>query len=273
MKVNFSLETEIEIEIGMQHVQVPVRVNGKGPFSFTLDTGASVTSISKRIAEQLGIETRDGSRIEATGVGGSIPVKYADVEIGIGALEFEKDEVYVMDFDAIFRGIGNHEGVFGFTTLNQCTLSLNYKTKSLKIRKGSSDSDLHWTPFKYIKDSHLVGVPVHINGKGPFDFVLDTGAGNTCITPTLATQIELDATPVQGIARGLGGDVQLELAAVDTLSIGETTISNSQMVVIDLSKVSPKGDLIENGIIGYDFLSRFETVIDYPKKRFSFIDD
>jgi predicted aspartyl protease len=152
-------------------------------------------------------------------------------------------------------------------------MSLNYNTKKFRLRKGGSDYDLNWTQFEYIKDSHLVGVPVHINGKGPFDFVLDTGAGNTCITPELASQIGLEPKQVHGIARGVGGDVQLELASVDTLSVGETKISHSQMVVIDLSKVSPKGTLIENGIIGYDFLSRFETVIDYPNKRFSFIDE
>jgi hypothetical protein len=203
-------------------------------------------------------------------LGGGIPVRYADVEIGTGTLKFEKDEVYVLDFDAIFKGQGNQEGVLGYSTLKHCTMSLNYSTKSFKLSKGSSSRELNWSPFEYIKDSHLIGVPVHINGKGPFDFVLDTGAGNTCITPELAAQIELDPKPVQGIARGIGGDVQLKLATVDTLSVGETEISHSQMVVLDLSKVSPKGSLIEHGIIGYDFLSRFETVIDYPKKRFSF---
>ena len=264
------LETEVEIEVGMQHVQVPVRVNGKGPFTFTLDTGASATTVAKRIAEELGIETREGSRSEARGVGGGIPVRYADVEIGIGTINFEKDEVYVMDFDAIFRGLGNRDGAFGYTTLKHCTMFLNYTSKKLKLSRGGSTHDLSWTPFEYINDSHLVGVPVHINGQGPFDFVLDTGAGNTCITPELAAKTGLDPKPVHGIARGIGGDVQLELAAVEKLSIGATEISHSQMVVLDLSKVSPRGKLIENGIIGYDFLSRFETVIDYPNKRFSF---
>ena len=264
------METEVEIEVGRQHVQVPVRVNGKGPFNFTLDTGASATTVTKRIADGLGIETREGSRTEAFGVGGGIPVRYADVKIGLGDLEFEKDEVYVMDFDAVFKGLGNRDGAFGFTTLKHCTMSLNYNTKKFKLKKGGSDQELNWTPFEYIYDSHLVGVPVHINGKGPFDFVLDTGAGNTCITPELAAKVGLDPKAVHGIARGVGGDVQLEMAAVEKLSIGDTEISHSQMVVLDLSKVSPKGKLIENGIIGYDFLSRFETVIDYPNKRFSF---
>ena len=267
------MEIEVEIEIGMQHVQVPVSVNGQGPFTFTLDTGATATTLSTKLVEQLGISTREQHKSEAHGVGGGIPTKYADVEISMGSLKFDKDEVYVLDLDAIMRGVGNREGVLGYTTLRHCTMSLSYNQQRFKLSKGDSPSDINWTPFDYIKDSHLVGVPVYINEKGPYDFVLDTGAGNTVVTPEMASKIGLEAKPVHGIARGLGGDVQLELAAVDALSVGEAKISHSQVVVLDLSNVSPKGKLIENGIIGYDFLKNFETVIDYPNKQFSFIDE
>ncbi len=267
------METEVKAEIGMGHVKVPVRVNGQGPFSFTLDTGASVTTIGKRIADELGIETRKGSRSEARGVGGGIPVQYADVEIGIGSLEFDKDEVYVLDFEAIFRGLGSRDGAFGFTTLNQCTMSLSYSKESFKLAKGKSQRDLDWIPFEYVNNSHLIGLPVHINGDGPYNFALDTGAGGTVMTPELANILGLDVQASEGIARGLGGDVQLKMAEVDSLSVGTAEITNSQVVVIDSRKVSPKGKLIEYGIIGYNFLKNFETVIDYPSKQISFIDE
>ena len=268
-----SMDFEVEIETSTRLVKVPVSVNGQGPFTFDLDTGASTTTLSKTLAEQLGIDTRDGDRPEARGIGGGIPTKYADAEIGVGPLMFETDEVYVLDLEAILRGAGNREGVLGFTTLKHCTMSLSYAKQRFKLNKGGSTQELDWTPFEYIKDSHLVGVPVVINGKGPYNFVLDTGAGNTVVTPELATELALDVKPVHGIARGVGGDVQLELAAVESLSVGNAGISNSQVVVLDLSKVSPKGKLIEYGIIGYDFLSKFETVIDYPYNRFSFIEE
>ena len=267
------MEFEVEVETSTHLVKLPVSVNGQGPFTFNLDTGASTTTLSKKLTEQLGIPTREGDRPEARGIGGGIPTEYADVEISLGPLEFEKDEVYVLDLEAILRGAGNRDGVLGYTTLKHCTMSLSYNKQRFKLSKGDSSRDLNWTPFEYIKDSHLVGVPVHINGKGPYDFVLDTGAGNTVVTPELASEIGLEAKQVHGIARGVGGDMQLELAAVDTLSVGDAEISSSQTVVLDLSKVSPKGKLIDSGIIGYDFLKNFETVIDYPKKRFSFINE
>ncbi|MHA1575936.1 MAG: aspartyl protease family protein, partial [Candidatus Thorarchaeota archaeon] len=78
---------------------------------------------------------------------------------------------------------------------------------------------------------------------------------------------------VEGVARGLGGDVQLQMGKLNSLSVGSAKITDTQVVVIDSSKVSPKGKLIENGIIGYSFLKNFETVIDYPSKQISFIDE
>ena len=263
----------MEFETSTHLAKVPVSVNGEGPFSFNLDTGASTTTLSKSLAEQLGITTRESNRPDARGIGGGIPTEFADASVSLGTLQFDEDEVYVLDLEAILRGAGNRDGVLGYTTLKHCTMSLSYSKQRFKLSKGNSALDLNWSPFEYIKDSHLVGVPVHINGKGPYDFVLDTGAGNTVVTPEMAELIGLDAKPVHGIARGVGGDVQLELAAVESVAVGDSEISNTQVVVLDLSKVSPKGKLIEHGIIGYDFLRNFETVIDYPQKQFSFIDE
>ncbi|TFG27623.1 hypothetical protein EU528_12520 [Candidatus Thorarchaeota archaeon] len=267
------MEVEVKTEIAMGHVNIPVCVNGHGPFSFVLDTGASVTTVGKRLAEELGIKLRDGSRTEARGVGGGIPVKFADVEVGIGELEFEKDEVYVLDFDAIFRGLGSRDGVFGFTTLKHCTMSLSYKKGILKLHKGKSQRALDWIPFEYVHDSHLIGLPVYINGNGPYSFVLDTGAGGTVMDPALAKKLDLDVQSVDGIARGLGGDVQLQMANVNNFDVGSAKITNSQVVVLDSGKVSPKGKLIEYGIIGYNFLMNFETIIDFPSKQIAFIDE
>ncbi|MFW9975057.1 MAG: retropepsin-like aspartic protease [Candidatus Thorarchaeota archaeon] len=267
------MEFEAAIETSGNLVKVPVGVNGQGPFIFTLDTGASTTTLTKKLAAQLGIEIRTGNRSDARGIGGGMPTEFADASINLGALEFEEDEVYVLALDSILRCAGEHGGVLGYTTLKHCTMSLSYSKKRFKLSKGSSSLDLDWGKFHYINDSHLIGIPVHVNGRGPYEFVLDTGAGNSVITPELASKLGLEAKEFPGIARGIGGDVQLKLAPVDTLSVGGAQITNTQLVVLDLSLVSPRGKLIENGIIGYDFLRTFETVIDYPKQQFSFIDE
>ena len=264
----------MKASIGMGHVTIPVNVNGNGPFTFVLDTGASFTTLGKTLAEKLSLEIRGGSRTEARGVGGGIPVQYTDAKIGVDGLVFETAEIYVLDFDAIFQGLGTREGVLGHSTLKDCTISLSYRNESFKLHKGKSNRDLNWIPFEYVNDSHLIGAPAYINGEGPYPFVLDTGAGSTVVTPDFAEKLGLDIQVIeQGIARGLGGDMQLRLARIDNLSVGNSEITNEQVAVIDMGKVSPKGKLIEEGIIGFNFLRNFETVIDYTEKQLAFVDE
>ncbi|MBN2228503.1 MAG: aspartyl protease family protein [Candidatus Thorarchaeota archaeon] len=271
-----TMDIEFEIESGTRLVKIPVHVNGYGPFQFVFDTGASTTTLTKSLAEKLGISTYKREQSDARGLGSGIPTEYAIATIGIGPLTFNEDEVYVLDLNAMLQGAGKRDGVIGHSTLKHCILSLNYSRKKLCIDKDRfSDNDstdsIIWSPFEYIKDSHLIGVPVVVNGCGPFDFVLDTGAGNTVLTPDFATNIGASAEPINGIARGLGGDVELKIASLDSISIGSQRLEKSTATVIDLSRVSPKGNLIENGIIGFDFLKSLEIIIDYPRMQFALL--
>ena len=60
---------------------------------------------------------------------------------------------------------------------------------------------IEWQKFVFLNDTHLVGVPVKINGSKALDFVLDTGAGGTVITQHLAEKLELTTQPFPGIVK------------------------------------------------------------------------
>ena len=271
------MEVEVQIEGSTNLVKVPVYINDQGPFTFTLDTGASRTTLSSSLAERLGIQTYESSKDDARGVGGSVSTRFASVDrLAVGSLTFDGEEVYALDLNTMLRGCGEHDGVLGHSTLQHCTISLSYHRRSFKLRKENSSKDekeqeFVWSPFDYVKDSHLIQVPVIVNNQGPFDFVIDTGAGSSVITPELAKLLNLQTQPVNGIARGIGGDVKLEFAFLDELSFGSFKQEKKQIAVIDLGCVSPRGKLIEYGIIGYDILRQLELVIDYPRRRLAFV--
>ncbi len=241
------MEVEVQVESNTNLVKVPVYVNQKGPFAFDFDIGASTTTLSSQLAERLGIPTYDGHKKEAMGVGGGIPTRFASVDsIAIGSMTFKNEEVYVLDLNLALKGCGKHDGVIGHSTLKSCRLSLNYEKQSLKLRKGNSSMDdgglgKVWYSFEYIDGTHLIRAPVYINDQGPFDFVIDTGAGSSVITPDLAKSLNLKAEPVNGIARGIGGDVKLELAFLEHFSLGSFVQERRQVAVVDLASVSPRG--------------------------------
>jgi predicted aspartyl protease len=268
---------DIEIELGTNLVSGPVYVNDAGPYRFRLDTGASTTTLTTRLADELGLSTYEGSRKEARGLGGGIPVKYARVNsLKLGELDTGHQEVYVLDLDNVMGRCEGRDGVLGYSTLRDYTLTLSYSEKRLELErsqgaerstKGISDE---WASFNYVQDTHLVSLPAIIDGSGPIDLVVDTGAGSTVFTPGLANRLKIDSFPVPGIARGVGGDVELRMARIRSIAVGSARIEEPQVAVVDLSRVSPKGELIENGILGYNFLSHFIMSLDYPNRLFRF---
>ncbi len=63
---------------------VPVYINGQGPFTFTLDTGASTSTIDVDLARRLGLP-EDGSPVQLAGVGSvmeAVPVRVDRWQVG-----------------------------------------------------------------------------------------------------------------------------------------------------------------------------------------------
>jgi predicted aspartyl protease len=100
-------------------------------------------------------------------------------------------------------------------------------------------------------------VQVKINGQGPYDFVLDTGATFTCLDNELAAQLKLPewkgsfGTVVVG--PGGGG---MKLLKIDTLELGDAKASGLTACAIDLNRIAPPGLGIK-GLVGLNFLKSY----------------
>ncbi|CAN5505389.1 hypothetical protein BH23BAC4_BH23BAC4_17060 [soil metagenome] len=106
-------------------------------------------------------------------------------------------------------------------------------------------------------------VPVFINGEGPFDFVLDTGATMTCVSEPLAEALEL---PPQrgavGMGAGIGGSGQVALVRLDSVRVGETLATDLGGCVLDLAHMGAVG-LAVDGLLGLNFLRAFRVTLDF----------
>ena len=103
-----------------------------------------------------------------------------------------------------------------------------------------------------------------INGRGPFTFILDTGATETVITPPTAQMLGVRALPVS---------TRQKKGTVKTLQVGKYELQNLQVYVFDPPQALPlrldKG-MNYHGILGYSFLSRFVTTLDYRNETVRF---
>ena len=108
----------------------------------------------------------------------------------------------------------------------------------------------------------LILVPVQVNDRGPFDFILDTGAGTSLLSSELAKQLEVK---IIGSKDGLsaGGKVSVSLAKVDSLTVGETKLGDVDVGIVDLGPIGKTIGAKIDGDLGYNFLKHFRVTIDY----------
>ena len=118
-------------------------------------------------------------------------------------------------------------------------------------------------PFHLVQRSRII-VPVVINHTGPYEFLVDTGAGSTIVDPLLATELHLKT---QGSAEvvGVGFSTHASFAYLDLLEAGSHSVANHPVVVQDLQPLQA-ADLHFRGIIGGDFLGHFDVLMDYAHR-------
>lgn len=118
-------------------------------------------------------------------------------------------------------------------------------------------------------DDPLLLVPSHVNDRGPYQFIVDTGASVSVITPQLARSLNLARTSVAG-GMGAGGQLHVALANVDKLAVGEAALEKVQVAISEeLHRIGAAINARVDGNLGYNFLKNFRLTIDYAHGTFA----
>ena len=114
----------------------------------------------------------------------------------------------------------------------------------------------------------LVLVPITIDGHGPYNFALDTGAGITLIDTQLADDLQLPVTGGSVPVSGVGGAQDITPVHIDAWSAGKITLPSADIGKTSLSSFRNNADV--RGLLGSDILSRFGRVtINYNTAELS----
>src|SRR5215217_2054898 len=130
----------------------------------------------------------------------------------------------------------------------------------------------HAISFNLIRN--LVIIPVYINGKGPFNFILDTGVGPMIVTDTLITK-EIDKKrqrPIKITGLGKGPEIDALLSNEVFATVGKADISYIPTAILkeDLLGLSNFVGTKISGLLGYYFFKSFIVKINYSTKRLIF---
>jgi len=108
-------------------------------------------------------------------------------------------------------------------------------------------------------------VPVIINGHGPFDFALDTGATLTCIDLAVARRLGLaEERGASAVGAGMGGAGRIPLMRLDSLRVGGARAGEMMACALDLQHARAVGLGID-GLLGLNFLRAFRVTLDFER--------
>ena len=120
--------------------------------------------------------------------------------------------------------------------------------------------------FKVIKTQHLL-IKAKINGVSG-NFILDTGASNSCVGFESIERFELNAKKSKTKASGAGGTgMKTQISSNNYLQLGSWKNKDFNLVIFDLSHVNEALEAYKakpvHGIIGADVLLEGKAIIDY----------
>jgi predicted aspartyl protease len=129
------------------------------------------------------------------------------------------------------------------------TATLSPKTAKVKFRLAGGGQP-------------LILLPVRVNGDGPFEFILDTGAGTSLLSSDLAKKLNIKIISTKE-GQSAGGKISVSLAKVDSLAVGQVKLDDVDVGIVDLGNIAKTIGTKIDGDVGYNFLKHFRITIDY----------
>jgi predicted aspartyl protease len=105
-------------------------------------------------------------------------------------------------------------------------------------------------------------IPVIVNDRGPFKFVLDTGANRTVLTPHLVAALGLRATEDNAVTmNGVTGAAAVPTAFVERVAAGDVVLERQRLPVADALTSGV------DGILGVEGFSAKRIMVDFKSGK------
>ncbi|HEY9783893.1 MAG TPA: aspartyl protease family protein [Candidatus Obscuribacterales bacterium] len=119
-------------------------------------------------------------------------------------------------------------------------------------------------PFDYVSNEIIINATV--NNKMTLRFLVDTGATQSIFNQDIAREVGEFKPSNFAITTG-AGHMSMNYMSLDTLQLGEVTLTNVPIAVTNLSSFAHLVGNKPAGLIGANILKRFLVTVDYDKKQ------
>jgi predicted aspartyl protease len=267
------------VEIGGQDVEaqkvesrltVEVKVNGRGPYHFIVDSGADTTVVGLRIADQLDLPLAKPVVLNAM-TARNIVDRVKVRELSMGTHKIENMQLPALDE----IDLGGH-GMIGIDALVSQRLMMDFEKRVIRVEDASKPyvpepGEIVVTAIR--RRGQLILTRVKADGM-PLDAVVDTGTeisiGNSALRDQLIrSNRRFETIPVTGVT---GETADLQLARVGELRLGSVILRDVPIAFADLPPFEVFGLSKEPALLlGTDVLETFRRVsLDFKARKVRF---
>ncbi|MFO1455218.1 MAG: retropepsin-like aspartic protease [Steroidobacteraceae bacterium] len=252
-------------------VMAPVMLDGRGPFRFIVDTGATRSAISPRLVQRLGMVAGSGAPVRVIGVTGDTIAPTVRVSrLEAGALRLENLDLPIVEP----RVFAQADGILGVEGMSGKRLEIDFDADRVAIARSRGDR----APDGFLivpVERHRGGILVvearigRVRGRA----LIDTGAERTLGNRELQRRLALDRrdggdpgtlTRVYGATDAVQ---QGESVIAPEIRLGDATLDNLEVTFADLPVFRVwKLEQVPAMLIGMDLLGVVAQLnVDYRR--------
>jgi len=236
-----------------------IMLNGRGPYTFFMDTGAAHSVLDAGLAQQLELPIAGSMQMGSPLGTGEIEVDLVSLSsVAAGNLVFENQQMALLDLAGMMPGGQMPLGVLSYRLFAGHLLEFDYPHQKMRIYEGGLPAANGRDIFAF--DTPIPSIPVSLAGQ-VFDMHLDTGSPSGFTLPlAAAASLPLRSEPeVVGHGRTVDADFAVLGAKLDgSAVIAATAIETPTLRFIDGAPV---------GNVGSEMLARFVVTIDPTHSR------
>ena len=259
-----SAGVEVPLRVQQGRPIVEVQVDGKGPYTFLIDTGAAgYARADASLVKALNLEVVGQAR-GSSGQGGQA-VAMPVVRLGtlqIGAASFSNVHAASRDYNLRPNDV-RLDGILGFGLFRECLVTLDFLNGKLRLQPGALPEPDGAEVLPFTDGRGVTQIPIKVAGR-EVSAVLDTGAPTILMLPEgMAAELPLAAPPKKvGQATTVSGPMDVnESDLKGSIAIGRHAIAEP---TVGFSSA------MRDALLGMHALRNFAITFDQKNKRVRF---
>lgn len=256
-----------------RRMTVPVSIEGRGPFSFVIDTGAERTVLSRKIATRLALDAEEPAELMSIAGSSMVDMVYVP-QLTLGSKSYDSLIAPVL----LARHIGA-DGILGLDGLQDQRILFDFLANQIAIEDTAAPQPMASRREIVVtakrRSGQLIFTEATISGM-KVNVIVDTGAQISIANPVLQKRLMQRAKELgeeNSLIAVTGETLGVQFGRAKNFRIGRAQFASLPLAFADAPPFERLGMAKKPALLlGMDVLRKFDQVaIDFKKRKIHFL--